>query len=47
MVPGLQSKPDGERISSQSKPATNITYHQGDVPDDIITPLQTPKVPAR
>lgn len=40
-------KPDGERISVKANGTTNITYHQGDVPDDIITSLQTPKVPAR
>lgn len=40
-------KPDGERISVKANGTTNITYHQGDVPDDIITSLQTPKVPAQ
>ena len=40
-------KPDGERISVKANGTTNITYHQGDVPDDIITSLKPPKVPAR
>lgn len=40
-------KPDGERISVKANGTTNITYHQGDVPDDIITSLKTPKVPAQ
>ena len=38
--------PDGERIAVKASGNTNIAYHQGDVPKDLINTLETPKLPA-
>lgn len=43
----VRAMPDGERIAVKASGNTNIAYHQGEVSEDIITSLKTPKVPAQ
>ena len=38
--------PDGERIVVKGSGTVYISYHQGDVPKDLINTLETPKLPA-
>ena len=42
----IRIKPDGERIVVKGSGAVYISYHQGDVPKDLINTLETPKLPA-
>ena len=42
----IRIKPDGERIAVKGSGAVYISYHQGDVPKDLINTLETPKLPA-
>lgn len=41
----IRIKPDGERIAVRENGTVNISYHQGDVPKDLINTLETPKLP--
>lgn len=42
----VRIKPDGERIAVKGSGTVYISYHQGDVPKDLINTLETPKLPA-
>ena len=42
----IRIKPDGERIAVKGSGTVYISYHQGDVPKDLINTLETPKLPA-
>ena len=42
----IRIKPDGERIVVKGSGTVYISYHQGDVPKDLINTLETPKLPA-
>ena len=42
----IRIKPDGERIAVKGSGAVYISYHQGEVPKDLINTLETPKLPA-
>lgn len=42
----IRIKPDGERIAVKGNGTVYISYHQGDVPKDLINTLETPKLPA-
>lgn len=41
----IRIKPDGERIAVRENGTVNISYHQGDVPKDLINTLEPPKLP--
>ena len=42
----IRIKPDGERITVKGSGYVYISYHQGDVPKDLLESLETPKLPA-
>lgn len=42
----IRIKPDGERIAVKGSGTVYISYHQGDVPKDLINTLEAPKLPA-
>lgn len=41
----IRIKPDGERIAVRENGTVNISYHQGDVPKDLLNTLEAPKLP--